>query len=289
MRKMAWTYFIVVSVTCLGWLLLARTVHAGGWATFTLDHVPDSPRAGEPIDLSFVARAHGRTPFDLPPHEASFVFTNHATGETLTVSASPSGLATGHHKATIVLPTTGSWDWELRPSWYPPIQFQPLTVLPAASTSTPNPSFIPSSVAVAGSLLIALAAAVLAIRDRRRRRVWVAALTGALLFALVGGLWLGGAIPSVQAQAAADHEASAAARGEALFVAKGCITCHYHGKLQNSTIIGIGPDLSHYKGSAEFLYLWLADPPSVKPNTQMPNLGLHAAEIDALATFLAQQ
>jgi mono/diheme cytochrome c family protein len=289
MRKLTWTCFIAAAATCLGWLLLVRVAQAGGWATFTLDDVPDSPRAGETIDLSFVARGHGRTPFDLPAGEATFVFTNRETGESLIVSAAPSGLAVGHHKASVVLPRAGIWDWELRPSWYPPVVFQSLTVQPALSTGALDPLFIPTSVAVAGTMLIAFAAAVLAMRDRCRRPVWVAALSGALLLALVGGLWLGGAIPPVQAQAAADQQASAAGRGEALFVAKSCITCHHHSELQSSTIIGIGPDLTQYKGSAEFLHLWLANPPALKPNTQMPNLGLQAAEIDALTAFLTRQ
>jgi mono/diheme cytochrome c family protein len=162
-------------------------------------------------------------------------------------------------------------------------------VRPAASTGVPNSNFVPTGVTVAGSLLIVLVATILAMRDRRRRPVWVAALTGALLLALVAGLWLRGAIPPVHAQPAADHQAISAARGEALFIAKGCITCHYHGEMQSSTIIGVGPDLTHYKGSNEFLHLWLADPHALKPNTQMPNLGLQAAEIDALASFLIQQ
>jgi cytochrome c2 len=279
----------VASVTCLGWLLLARTVYAGGWATFTLDHVPDAPRAGEPIDLSFVARGHGQTPFDLPSGEASFVFTNRATGEILTASASPSGRATGHHTASIVLPTAGTWNWELQPAMYPPVQFLPLTVLPAVSAGTSSPSLGPSSVADAGSLLLAIAAADLTLRDQPRRHIWVTALTGALLFAPAGGLWSDGAISPVRAQPAADHAPSTVARGEALFVAKGCITCHHYDKLQSSTIIGIGPDLSAYKASSEFLHMWLANPPAVKPNTQMPNLGLQAAEIDELVAFLAQE
>jgi mono/diheme cytochrome c family protein len=289
MRKLAWTCFVTAVVTCLGWLLLARPAQAGGWATFTLDHVPDSPRAGEEIDLSFVARGHGRTPFDLPPGDATFVFTNRETGESLTASATPTGLTAGHHRASIVLPSAGIWDWELRPSWYPPVEFRSLSVRPAASTGVPNSNFVPTGVTVAGSLLIVLVATILAMRDRRRRPVWVAALTGALLLALVAGLWLRGAIPPVHAQPAADHQAISAARGEALFIAKGCITCHYHGEMQSSTIIGVGPDLTHYKGSNEFLHLWLADPHALKPNTQMPNLGLQAAEIDALASFLIQQ
>jgi cytochrome c2 len=79
--------------------------------------------------------------------------------------------------------------------------------------------------------------------------------------------------------------------GEALFVSKGCIQCHQN---DNMTLVAaqsssVGPNLTHYQGEAEFLRRWLADPPAVKPRTRMPNLGLNAAEIEALIVFLGTE
>lgn len=264
MRTLIWTRLVLAFVICLAALLPSHALYAGGWAVFTLDHVPLSPRAGEQIDLSFVARAHGREPIDLPAGEATFVFTNRATGEARRVSAAPSGLAAGHHKAAVVLPAAGTWDWELRPSWYPTVKFQPLVVLPQAA-GIPAFTLAP---------LIAITA-----------RPLPAAVAGALL------TMLGSELRPSRDYAAAPVPGGrlSAARGKAIFVAKGCISCHYHGELADSNSIGFGPDLTRYQGSVEFLQLWLDNPPAVKPMTQMPDLGLQTAEIDALAAFLTGQ
>lgn len=77
------------------------------------------------------------------------------------------------------------------------------------------------------------------------------------------------------------------ARGEALFVNKGCSTCH-----QNDTIayrgltVGAGPNLTQYTATEAFLRSWLADPAAVRPNSAMPKLALDAGEIDALIAVI---
>lgn len=43
------------------------------------------------------------------------------------------------------------------------------------------------------------------------------------------------------------------------------------------------------KFTSEYLHLWLKNPEAVKMGTQMPNLNLKPAEIDALAAFLTQR
>ncbi|NJN16383.1 MAG: c-type cytochrome [Oscillochloris sp.] len=78
-----------------------------------------------------------------------------------------------------------------------------------------------------------------------------------------------------------------AAHGRALFINKGCITCHAHRNLHyRGTTIGIGPDLTDYRADEAFLRQWLRDPASVRPATTMPNLGLSENEIGALIAFL---
>jgi cytochrome c2 len=80
------------------------------------------------------------------------------------------------------------------------------------------------------------------------------------------------------------------ARGAALFVNKGCITCHHNAAISYAgEIIGAGPDLSTYTSSEEFLKTWLKDPAAVRAGTAMPNLGLSEGEIVALIAFINRQ
>ena len=78
-----------------------------------------------------------------------------------------------------------------------------------------------------------------------------------------------------------------AERGETLFVAKGCISCHQHDAINYPDIqTNMGPNLTNHKVSPEFLRLWLHDPAQVRPATLMPNLELADDEIEALIAFL---
>lgn len=64
-----------------------------------------------------------------------------------------------------------------------------------------------------------------------------------------------------------------------------CISCHvvegYGGK--------VGPALDGVADRFDAAYLrrWIADPQSVRPGTTMPNLGLGAADLDAIAAYLS--
>ncbi|MBL8058719.1 MAG: c-type cytochrome, partial [Anaerolineales bacterium] len=130
----------------------------------------------------------------------------------------------------------------------------------------------------------------------RTRRPWAGGL--ALAGAFVAGLsfTLPPLVPGAQAgaPALAANPASAAEVGQALFLAKGCVMCHDHTAIQplKRRLLGefhsfsTGPDLSHFTAAPDYLRRWLADPVSVKPQTQMPALGLTAAEIDNLIAFL---
>jgi cytochrome c2 len=64
--------------------------------------------------------------------------------------------------------------------------------------------------------------------------------------------------------------------------------CHAHQSVPESATVSlsIGPDLSQYHNSPDFLRSWLANPSAVRPETGMPDLGLSTAEIDALIAFL---
>ena len=88
-------------------------------------------------------------------------------------------------------------------------------------------------------------------------------------------------------------------QGKQLFIAKVCITCHYiesipaargtigpalDGVADVSTRPKIAGDL--LENTPESMKKWLADPPSIKPGTLMPKLGLSSQEIDSLVAFL---
>ena len=82
----------------------------------------------------------------------------------------------------------------------------------------------------------------------------------------------------------------AAERGQQLFVAKGCVTCH---RVDGKTLpagLQSGPVIVPQKYQPEFLVRALANPALLPPQTnhhfRMPNLGLKAPEIDALVAFI---
>ena len=114
----------------------------------------------------------------------------------------------------------------------------------------------------------------------------------ALGLALVALSALPGATASTPAAATSVPSAAAqtadAAYGKALFVAKGCATCHHHAAVAGSGALGEGvPDLTTYRWNADYLRAWLKDPSAVKPGTDMPTLGLKPDEIEALIAFLS--
>ena len=113
-----------------------------------------------------------------------------------------------------------------------------------------------------------------------------AILATAGLLLLVGSAFA--APPATVPPPAATPAVDLVAQGRALFVAKGCVSCHSHAALPNSGPFRGDdvPDLSTPRSDADFLRGWLANPAAMKPGTYMPKLGLSDAEIDALIAFL---
>ncbi len=80
-----------------------------------------------------------------------------------------------------------------------------------------------------------------------------------------------------------------------LFIEKGCTGCHMVDGIPEA-IGDTGPSLNGFATRAmigetlemgrDNLALWLIDPPSHKPDTLMPNLGLSADEIDLFIDWL---
>lgn len=113
-----------------------------------------------------------------------------------------------------------------------------------------------------------------------------------------------------QAPPAAEPEAgSRAAEGKQVFLDGLCVTCHIIRGVNEpdpATLTVAAPDLTHFASRNVFagatlpdglapsqadweegLRLWLADPPTWKPGSFMPNLGLTADEVDALVAYMA--
>jgi cytochrome c2 len=87
-------------------------------------------------------------------------------------------------------------------------------------------------------------------------------------------------------QVNAKLDTTAIARGEALFLNKGCVSCHVNTRVQGNTVTTSAPNLTAYSNDAEFLRHWLADPKAVRPTTAMFNLHLSEQEIEDLIAFL---
>jgi mono/diheme cytochrome c family protein len=169
-----------------------------------------------------------------------------------------------------------------------------LTVLgaaPAVSSGTRASLSLPTLIGFI-ALIAAGGALVLLIRTRA---AWAAALT--LVAALVCVVSFAVTAKNATARAGGDPspadlgpEASPADLGQALFLAKGCVVCHSHGAVLDArkdfADFNVGPNLSKVSRSPDYVRVWLKDPPALKPDTQMPNLGLSSEEIEALIAFL---
>jgi mono/diheme cytochrome c family protein len=88
---------------------------------------------------------------------------------------------------------------------------------------------------------------------------------------------------------------SPAARGERLFVAKGCYGCHANREVGTEESGGFGPDLTGRRFPETYLTRLLADPQSTfardsrQEEWEMPNLALKESEIAALVAFLNRE
>ena len=82
----------------------AAPVTFGGWATISVDKVPDKVVVGQSVDLVFVVKQHGKTPLSglKPTLEVK------GAGAVSKVDATP-GKETGQYKATVVLAQAGSY------------------------------------------------------------------------------------------------------------------------------------------------------------------------------------
>lgn len=104
--------------------------------------------------------------------------------------------------------------------------------------------------------------------------------------------------PGMAARGGGGGGAVSPEQGKQLFSTKGCVGCHKVKEVPGAVgevgppLDGIGNTSAHpriagvLENNPDNLKRWLANPPGVKPGTQMPNLGLSAREVDSLVAFL---
>jgi len=284
--------FRILLAFCLllaGIFLLAAPVLAGGWAVITLDELPSEVVAGQPLEIGFTVRQHGVTPLEgLNPN----VYARQA-GLRVSEQASAQG-ESGHYIATLILPRSGEWEWSIQAF----TGNQPMPTLHVTETPVSIPSSVRGSLPVkfpiiaVGLGLAGLAMGVMFFMRRKAR--WAIALI------LAGFIVSAESIVSAAGQLPAESEAKGQAAnatfsqvevGRRLFVAKGCMVCHSNADTNPIREFGvdIGPDLSDFSASPEYLHLWLADPQLVKPETGMPELDLSETEIESLIAYLNER
>jgi len=280
-------------------LVFAFPAFAGGWATITLDELPTNISAGSPLTIGFTVLQHGRTPMtDIDPTVTAQL----SPAEKFVVYAEPEG-EPGHYVATLTFPKEGDWEWSIQA--FTMDQRMPVLTVAAPDVALAAPASQPvksesvtasiSPLLVLRALAFGIALLSLVIVFRRKSRSAVV-LSGLCLLVGVGTFMMGATTPGVEAQGKTSSEAAGVSSvsqvelGRQLFVAKGCITCHYNDRAADRseywTIETGAPDLSNYSASPEVLFVRLKDPAAAKSDTKMPNLGLKEAEIEALIAFI---
>ena len=76
----------------------------GGWASITIDNVPDYIVAGQPVTINYTVRQHGAEP--LSGLSGSI---KAASGEMVATAAVTAAGRAGHYTATLTLPRPGDW------------------------------------------------------------------------------------------------------------------------------------------------------------------------------------
>jgi len=286
---------ISVGLALLLALILTIPVFAGGWAVITLDELPTDVVAGEELTIGFTVRQHGIRPMDgLDPSVTARL----PTGEEFVVAAEADDKP-GHYTARLTFPQEGKWEWSIQAfTMDQPMPALQVTASTAAAANPPAAKSEPTSVALdpllATRLLlfgVALAGLVFAFQKHSRL---AGALAGVCLVLGVGTSLIGAATAEAQGKESSDLSMGASPSqvelGRQLFLAKGCITCHYNDRAADRndywTIDMGAPDLSRYSAHAEVLFIRLKDPVAAKSDSKMPNLELKETEIQALIAFI---
>jgi cytochrome c2 len=274
-------------------LIVVLPVFAGGWAVITLDELPTGVVAGEPLTIGFTVLQHGKTPMSgLDPTITANLYKD----QEFVVHAEPAGKS-GHYIATLTFPQAGEWRWSIQAF----TMDQTMPMLSVAAPSVASPPVIKSKPAAFSWLMLirglafGVALISLVVAFRRKSRL-AGALVALCLLIGIGTFITGATALTVEAQsqpaskASVESSLSQVELGRQLFIAKGCISCHYNDRAADRseywTIEMGAPDLSKFSASPEVLFVRLKDPAAAKSDTKMPNLGLKETEIEALIAFI---
>jgi hypothetical protein len=191
----------------------------------------------------------------------------------------------GRYVAALSFPSAGRWTMEIAPG---PFLANLVGVLEVAdeapAQAAGNEGFLNSErwwVWLAPALAT-LGLAPAAVRGQLGKRGVATSVLGIALLGTGAAWWSAGTVTAAQPEvqiADADY-------GKTLFLAKGCTSCHIHAEAKAYWSTEMGPALTEYVASPEFVFSWLKDPASIKPDTLMPNLELKEGEIEALVAFL---
>jgi cytochrome c553 len=198
--------------------LCGVAAYYGGWATVTVENLPEQLIAGQPYNMTFSIRQHGDNLLtDLSPRVEL------SSGGSDLMARAVATNTPGYYTATLNVPKSGEWN---------------ATVQTGFGKS--HLKLLPIEAVNAGG--------------RKAATSW-----------------------------------SQPERGHRMFVAKGCVACHQHAKVDGSGHYQVGPDLTDKRFPADYLQKFLADP-SIKPRTaktsKMPDLNLKDSEISALIAFI---
>ena len=100
----------------------------GGWATVTVETLPDQIVAGRAIQLVFVVKQHGKNPLDGLKPVVEF-----NAGGPVTRVAATAGKSKGQYTASITFPNVGSWNVTIHSGFgESKLTLNPLTVVSIA-------------------------------------------------------------------------------------------------------------------------------------------------------------
>ncbi len=237
-------------------VMFAFPALAGGWAVITLDELPFNVIAGEPVSVGFTVLQHGKTPLaGLDPK----IIANLLSSEPMVILAEAGGKP-GHYVATLTFPKEGNWEWSIQA--FTMEQRMPVlnvaapgsTLANALDTKSKSAASIPA-LWLLRVLAFGLALIGLVFAFRRGSRL-TGALAGLCLLAGVGTFLTGMTTSNVEAQGKefSNSSISQVELGRQLFIAKGCITCHYNTKAASRsdywTIEMGAPDLSTFSAKS---------------------------------------